>query len=84
MTMGNLIGIDFILDGKRYAVRRWPAVPRVGEVVNLPDPKREQGMRYPALVEHVTWAIREETWAGEQLECEIHISWIPLPGPPHA
>lgn len=69
------IGINFIMDGKPYAYRQWPAVPRVGEAVKLHDPSREKDVRYPARVLLVVWGSREESWAGKLLECEVHIAW---------
>ena len=70
------IAINFVLDGRPYAARMWPAVPRVGEVVMLRDPTRsdDPNLRFPFNVRFVIWAIREKSWAGEQLECEVRIS----------
>lgn len=65
------IGLNFILDGKQYAYRQWPAVPRAGDVVKLRDPLREKGLRYPARVLSVVWA----SWAGKLLECDVYIAW---------
>jgi len=73
--MHNLIGINFKMDGKDYAFRSWPAVPRQGDVVNLRDPKREEGLRYPARVLLVVWGVCEETAFGKQLDCDVHIAW---------
>lgn len=71
-----LIALNFILPGNRdYAARSWPGVPRQGDVVMLHRPDREQGVRYPAMVMLVVWARREESWAGSQLECDVHIEW---------
>ncbi len=73
--MNNLVGLNFILEGKEYAFRAWPGVPRQGDVVLLHDPNREKDVRYPARVLLVVWGRREESWAGKQLECDIHIAW---------
>jgi len=76
--MHQLIVLNFQMGNRPYAVRMWPAVPRVGDVVNLRNPDRDvdnEGLRYPARVVLVCWAVREESWAGEQLECDVHIIW---------
>lgn len=77
------IGINFHLrDQRNYAYRQWPAVPRVDDVVMLHDPKREKGLRYPAIVRLVVWATREESWAGQMLECDVYAEWqdeVPVP-----
>lgn len=78
--MPNLIGLDFYLKASRtpYAVRIWPAVPRVGDVVMLHNSARDPGdhdLRRPALVLAIVWARRETSWAGDMLECEVWIDW---------
>ena len=74
--MENQIGLNFHLRDKLgYAYRTWPQVPAVGDVVMLHDPEREADTRYPAIVRLVVWAIREESWAGKLLECDVYIEW---------
>lgn len=74
--MANEIGINFHLRGQsKYAYRQWLAVPRVGDIVMLHNPKLEEGMRYPAIVRLVVWGTREESWAGKMLECDVYIEW---------
>lgn len=73
--MSESIGLNFIMGGRPYAYRQWPAVPRQGDIVKLHDPDREEGLRYPARVLLVVWGSREESWAGKLLECEVHIQW---------
>jgi len=70
-----MIGLNFLIEGRPYAYRQWPAVPRQGDIVKLHNPLREDGVRYPARVLLVVWGSREESWAGKLLECEIHIAW---------
>lgn len=70
------VAINFHLRSQNnFALRTWPVVPRVGDVVMLHDPDREKGMRYPAHVRLVVWGRREESWAGKQLECDCYIEW---------
>jgi len=69
--MSELIVINFVMEGKDYAGRVWPTVPRIGEHVSL----HYEGEKRVAKVHLVVWGVREETVFGRQLECDVHILW---------
>ena len=60
---------------KTYAIRYWPAVPAVGDVVMLHDPERDRQMRYPAVVRLVVWGRSGSMGANESVEVEAYVEW---------
>lgn len=71
----NHITLNIVISGKTYGIRYWPAVPRIGEVIVLRDPEREQGKLYPANVVSVIWGLFDDDKTHGDLECEIEVEW---------
>ena len=77
--MSNSITISIVLRGRKFGFRYWPAVPRVGDVIVLPDPEREAEKLYPANVTKVVWGLFDDSKGFGELECEIEVEWRFLP-----
>jgi hypothetical protein len=70
-----VIGLYFILGGKDYAYRSWPAVPRVGDLVLLKDEQRDYAI-HPARVLTVVWGTRDQPG---DFCCTLEIEWETKP-----
>lgn len=55
ITRKDTCAVAFFIDGKQYAYRSWPYVPRVGEEVMLHVP--EEGDKRTFLVTRVVWGV---------------------------
>jgi hypothetical protein len=78
MSVSDHITINIVLDGKPFGTRYWPAVPRIGEVILLRDPKRESDKLYPATCKYVVWGLFDDGKRHGELECEIEVEWRPV------